>query len=404
MKQLRILFLINLILYFTGSSLYPLFPLFDAALGATPATIGLHLALISGSNAVGIALSGRLVARVAPKRLFIAASLLGILALLALVWANQLWQVVVATSLLWLSGGFVYALATLYGGLIAGDGNRGRSFGLLVLASPAGAVLGGLIVGGAIVRLGFSAAFLGLAVLWLAIPALVLLALPDLRAAARDAGEQLTTAPRVKVALGLPFYLMMGMAVLAAAAAGVGNISLNLSMQSLQFSPQAISTTTVVSGLVAIPVTFYIGGLSDRIGRRRVLLANFVMLAAVVIGLMRAGSLWHFWVGAAALMMAGLVTNSMTSALATDLLPRASLERGLPLLMSVMTMVGIPASLGSGYLMQLRGPAAAFAVAGALALGALGALALLSAGPRIRPFTVANARFGRRLARRPASA
>jgi MFS family permease len=400
MKQLRILFLINLILYFTGASLFPLLPLYGAQFGATPAVIGIHLALIAGANAIGIALSGRLVARVAPKPLFVAASLLGVAMLFWLAHVTQLWQVMVATALLWLSGGFVYALATLFAGLIAGDGNRGRSFGLLVLASPSGAVLGGLVVGGAIVKFGFAAAFTGLAVLWLAIPALVLLALPQTDP--EGAAPQAASAPRQKTALGTPFYFMLVMGVLAAAAASVGHLSLTLSMQALRFSPQAISSTTVISGLAAIPVTFYLGSLSDRVGRRRVLLLNFVMIAVVVIGMMRAAALWHFWLGAGPLMMAGLVNSAMTSALATDLLPRASLERGLPLLMAAMTMVGIPSSVGTGYLMELYGPPATFALSAVLALAAMSALALLSGTPRFR-FRLASRTggvFGRRLARR----
>ena len=51
MKPLRTLFLINLILYLIGSSLYPLLPLLDAQYGASPALIGVHLALLAGSNA-----------------------------------------------------------------------------------------------------------------------------------------------------------------------------------------------------------------------------------------------------------------------------------------------------------------------------------------------------------------
>jgi MFS family permease len=398
MKQLRILFLISLILYFTGASLFPLLPLYGAQFGATPSLTGIHLGIIAGANAVGLALAGRLVARVAPKRLFVAASLLGAAMLLWLAFVTQFWQVVLATSLLWFSGGFVYSLATLFAGLLSADNNRGRSFGLLVLASPSGAVLGGLIVGGVIVRLGFSAAYIGLAALWLLIPALVLLALPQ------PEGIELRTtssAPRPKIALGTPFYLMLIMGVLAAAAVSVGNLSLTLSMQALQYSPQAISSTTVISGLAAIPVTFFIGSLSDRVGRRRVLALNFVLITIVVVGMMRAAALWHFWLGAAPLMMAGLVNSAMTSALATDLLPRASLERGLPLLMAAMTMVGIPASVSTGYLMQARGPALAFAVAAGLALVAMTGLALLGGAPRlVLPGTAAG--FGRRLARRPA--
>jgi hypothetical protein len=57
--------------------------------------------------------------------------------------------------------------------------------------------------------------------------------------------------------------------------------------------------------------------------------------------------------------------------------------------------------VSTGYLMQARGPALAFAVAGGLALVAMTALALLGGAPRlVLPGGAAG--FGRRLARRPA--
>lgn len=375
MKPLRTLFLINLILYFTGSSLYPLLPLLDADYGAQPALIGVHLALLAGSNAAGMTLAGRLVSRFALKALFIASALLGTAMLIWLAVASVLWALMAATTLLWFLAGAIYSQATLYAGLIAEEGSRGRSFSLLALASPLGAVLGGLAVGALIVYLGYSPAFLVLALLWLAIPALVLLTLKE---RAPDTIQAEPISPGRKAPLGRVFPLLLATAILAAAAAGVGQIGINLTMQALAFTPEAISSTTVVSGFAAIPVIFFAGALSDRVGRRRVLLLAFLLIAVVGAGLMRANLLWHFWLGAAPLLMASLISSSVLTALATDLLPRHTLERGLPLLMAAMTMTGIPSSLGAGYLIQSAGPLATFAVATGLALAALIALFLLS--------------------------
>lgn len=375
MKPLRTLFLINLILYLIGSSLYPLLPLLDAQHGASPAMIGVHLALLAGSNAAGMALAGRLASRFVLKTLFAASGILGTVMLVWLASASALWVLMAGTTLLWLLGGAIYSQATLYAGFIAEEGSRGRSFSLLALASPLGAVLGGLVIGALIVYLGYSPAFLVMALLWLAIPALVLLTLPE-RAA--ETAQSDFPSPGRKAPLGRAFPLLIVTAILASAAAGVGQIGINLTMQALAFSPEAISSTTVVSGLAAIPVTFFAGALSDRVGRRRVLLLNFLLIAVVGAGLMRAALLWQFWLGAAPLLVASLVSSSVLTALATDLLPRSSLERGLPLLMAAMTMTGIPSSIGIGYLIQSAGSVAAFAAATGLALTALLTLILLS--------------------------
>jgi MFS family permease len=402
MKQLRTLFLINLILYFTGSSLYPLLPLLDADYGAAPALIGVHLALLAGSNAAGMAVAGRLASRFAWKRLFIASAVLGTAMLFWLAAASVLWALIAATAILWFLGGAIYSQVTLFAGLLADESSRGRSFGLLALASPLGAVLGGLAVGALIVQLGYSPAFLALALLWLAIPALVILGLKEKAAETAQTG---VISPGRKAPLGLPFLLLLATAVLAAAAASVGQIGVNLTMQALHFTAEAISSTTVVSGLAAIPVTFFAGALSDRIGRRRILLLSFVLIALVGAGLTQATLLWQFWLGAAPLLVASLVSSSVLSALATDTLPRPSLERGLPLLMAAMTMTGIPSSIGAGYLIQAAGSVGTFGVAAGLALASLATLLLLAVLERpAATFARPLHRFGQRLDRRPARA
>jgi MFS family permease len=396
-KQIRTLFLINLILYFTGSSLFPLLPLLAASYGATPALIGLHLALLAGSNAAGMAVAGRLASRIALKYLFMVSAFLGAAMLFWLAAVSVLWVVMAATTILWFLGGAIYSQATLLAGLIADEDSRGRSFGIMVLASPLGAVLGGLAVGALIARLSFGAAFLVMAVLWLAIPLLVHLALIE---KAIETVQASPSSRRRKAPLGSAFPLLLLTAALASAAASVGQISINLTMQMLSFTPQAISSTTVISGFAAIPVTFLVGGLSDRVGRGRILLFNFLLIALVVGGMTRATLLWQFWLGAAPLLVGSLVSHSVLSALATDLLPRTSLERGLPFLMAVMTVTGIPGSIGAGYLIQTFGPVTAFSTAAILALAALAALLALSATSR--PIAGRSLLVSRRLARRAA--
>ena len=73
-----------------------------------------------------------------------------------------------ATTLLWFLGGAI-TRSHAHAGFIAEGGQPRRSFSLLALASPLGAVLGGLVIGALIVYLGYGPAFLVMALLWLAI-------------------------------------------------------------------------------------------------------------------------------------------------------------------------------------------------------------------------------------------
>ena len=61
--------------------------------------------------------------------------------------ASSLWQVVILTALVWFSGGICMALVNISTGLYAGSEKRGKWFSVISLASPFGAIVGGLTVG-----------------------------------------------------------------------------------------------------------------------------------------------------------------------------------------------------------------------------------------------------------------
>ena len=81
--------------------------------------------------------------------------------------------------------------------------------------------------------------------------------------------------------------------------AGAGNLGRSLSMNERAFSNAAITTTAAVGGIVSLPFPLALGWISDRVGRKTVILASFLAGAASLLLLIVSRSLWEFWAVAA---------------------------------------------------------------------------------------------------------
>lgn len=370
-RQQLLLFLTNFVMYFTGMGLFPLLPPYAARFGASQTTMGIFLASLSAMNAVGAILASRLLARYEVKRLFIFFGAVGVPALLLLPLAGNLALVIGATGAVWFSGGFVGALLNVLTGLAVPADARGRAFGLLYLASPIAAVLGGAILGAVVGQFGYAPAFFLLTILWSLIP---LFGLMLQKTEGIETAPDNAATPR-PARLGKTFYLILGSALAIMAAIQVGNIAALLTMEAQQFSTSAISSTTVVSGLLTIPVALFAGSLADRIGRRTLLLLSYLLVILTVMPLATASELWHFSAGISLLMVATTVARPGMSALAADLLPPARLQRALPLLDAGIMGVGVVGSAGAGYVLEAFGPAGVSTFSVTLAL--VGGIALV---------------------------
>ncbi|HZD09913.1 MAG TPA: hypothetical protein VE553_01120, partial [Candidatus Binatia bacterium] len=78
--QQKIFFLTNFILFFTGNGLYPLLPLFAGGFGAHSTTIGLFMASLSATSAVGALTAGRLLLRFSSRTLYVIIGAVGVAA------------------------------------------------------------------------------------------------------------------------------------------------------------------------------------------------------------------------------------------------------------------------------------------------------------------------------------
>jgi MFS family permease len=371
-KQFLYLFASNFAVLFTGMGLFPLLPLYATSLGATPTIVGIYFAIIFGANALGPVTVGWLSRRVPAKQMFVAAGVWGAVALALLSVATTLWQAIVLTSIIWFTGGVSLTLVSIFVGLQTSTANRGRSFSLLAVASPLGALFGSIVVGQIVARYGYGAAFFFLTAVWSVLPIIGMLRLPRQQQASLPEATNTAAVNGAGSAspFGRVFYLLLAVCFMGALALNVGQLGTPLSMQALAFSAASIASTSTVGGLITIPVVLFIGALSDRWGRERLLMSAY-LLAATGIGLLTvATQLWHFWLAAALVMVAANASGAIASALATDLLPPSALSRGLPWIGVMGSGAGILSFAAAGMVIDYLGPMVLFTVGAVIALTA----------------------------------
>lgn len=374
-KKLIFLFLGNFTIVLAGMGLFPVLPLYAAQFGATRTEAGLYLTIIYIAITVGSFVPGWLADRVPPRLLFMAVGTAGIPVLVLMGQVRTFWPLVLLTAVAWFCGGVGLALLSVFTGMVADEDKRGKSFSLMALATPLGALIGGAMVSWLLARHDFTVVFWVYGATWLVMPLIGVLALPrqtDSRAAAASGGSKPLPLP-----LGRTFYLLTVISLLAATAMNIGRFGTTVSMQLLDFSAGAVASTATVSGLVAIPLTFFIGGLSDRLGRKQFLALGYALSAVGVLLLITAVDLWHFWLAATLLLVSRTASDTVSAALATDLLEPAALARGLPLLNGLTRAGGIISFVGAGVAMDYLGVTRLYGLTAVLALVATGQLFFL---------------------------
>jgi MFS family permease len=352
-KQLIYLFLCNFAILFVGFGLFPLLPLYAVEFDASPSFIGIYLAITYIAISIGSILAGQLSERLPRKTLFAAAGLLGIPSLILLGQAESLWQVVILTALVWFAGGVGLSIANVLTSLHTTPSTRGRAFGLTSLASPLGAMIGGVIVGQMVAWQGYPLMFAALAVVWTMWPLLAIWKIEDkpICIPANPKPQAVSSAHRP----GTVFIFLLVTVLLASMTVSVVRLGLTMSMKAGQFSASDVSTANAIGGLVTIPLTLMIGVLSDKLGRKRFLTLGYLVAAASAMMLIAAQQLWQFWAVSSLVLVARSVITSMSPAYATDLLSRKALGRALPLVGTMNWVSGVIGFAGSGYMMDLFG-------------------------------------------------
>ncbi len=369
-KQILRLFVCSLVIWTMGNGLLPLLPLYATKLGADSAAAGYYLAFSYLALAAGALSAGWVSDRFQHRKLpILIAGLVVIPATWLMGQATDILSLSLLTAILWFCGGLALALVGILTGLSAGEGERGKIFGILSLTAGLGALIGGLSTGYIVEHWGFPTMFTGLAgfsILW-PLSAFFL---------AEDEVNQVRVngGPVKAPGMGHAFYLLFTVSLIAAITGFIVVLLRSLLMNNLGLGAMAIASTGAIGGIVTLPLPFLVGWLSDRQGRKNFLyfgyLAGFVSICVLALSSL----LWHFWVVVVLQSFSGSVNTPIGNALATDLLPPQVLGKGLALYNAAGWIGGVLGFAGGGYALKNFGLTPTLIIGGCLALIAIGLL------------------------------
>jgi MFS family permease len=260
------------------------------------------------------------------------------------------------------------------------ESQRGLAFGFHRAADTGGAVIGLLIALGVVWATQAASVELGqrtfqIVVLASLIPAA--LAVLSLALGARDVPvtRQRERPVIAFKGLGKPFLTLMVI---------VGLFDLGNSSDAflvLRAQERGLSVTGILGMLVTFNLVYTLlstpaGSLSDRVGRRRVIVGGWLVYAAIYLGFALAGAGWHVWLLYALYGVYYGLAYGTTKAMVADVVPAELRGTAFGTYNAVLGLLDFPASLIAGLLWQGLGswrgfgPSAPFFFGAALALGA----------------------------------
>jgi MFS family permease len=260
--------------------------------------------------------------------------------------------------------------------------NRGRAFGFNRAMDKAGGFIGLLLAATVLYATERDAVTLT----WETYQWLVLLAVvPGLAAVAIIAKwvEDQAAAP-VKVSarllwseLGGRFWAFIAIVTVFT----LGNSSdafLMLRAQTVGLTLLEIFLVIAVFNLVISATSTKGGALSDRFGRRNLIVVGWLIYAAIYLGLAFASSAWHMWALYAGYGLYYGAFQGASSALIADLVPQHLRGTAYGIFNGALGVAAFPASLIAGILWDWYGPAAPFLFGAGVSLLAVIGLFVLS--------------------------
>jgi DHA1 family multidrug resistance protein-like MFS transporter len=351
-RQLLAICLCFSLISFEATSTVGVMPVYVVQLGADAAATGLYLAFnffgVTVGNIIGGWLSDRFGQR---KRIALSSIFFWIPAALLIGRATSVTGVILTTGLMWVPGGIAVATLNSILGLSAGAKERGRVFGWVALASGIGALIAGLAGGGIAERWGFPALFVAMAVA-AGVMLVIATTIRDVAADTTPRPQNTPTAPAVtKAGLGMTIYMLLLANLFARLGPTVSDLGRPLVMLQLKMDTTDISSAIAFSSAATLPLPLILGWLSDRIGRKRLLILFYALGAVGILLLSIASASWHFWLSAALVAVIN-ASNGVGQAYIADLSNPKTIGQSLSLFTSsgfIASMIGLG---GAGYVMQ----------------------------------------------------
>lgn len=243
---------------------------------------------------------------------------------------------------------------------------RGSAFGFQRAMDTAGAVGGPLM---AFLILAMHPTDYRLVFLLAFVPGLIAVALVALLVRERGAmGPLGASLPRLSLSSFDQRFRLFLLAVLVFTLGTPSNAFLILRAQDVGIAATLIPILWGAFNLIYAVSAWPAGALSDRLGRKTLIISGYLLFAAVFVGFALAGAAWQVWLLFAAYGLYYGATDGVQRAYAADLSPAHLRGTAFGLYHTLTGLALFPASVVAGLLWQSLGPAAPFAYGAALAL------------------------------------
>lgn len=150
-----------------------------------------------------------------------------------------------------------------------------------------------------------------------------------------------------------------------------------LQAQNLGITVSGILVVLVMFNLIYSMISTPAGSLSDRVGRRRLIIGGWLVYAAIYLGFAFAQAAWQIWVLYVAYGLYYGMAYGTANALVADLVPEALRGTAYGTYNAIIGILAFPASLIAGFLWQGVGSWAGFGPSAPFLFG--GSLALIAA-------------------------
>ncbi|MDW8073683.1 MAG: MFS transporter [Nitrososphaerota archaeon] len=260
----------NLLNSFALGVTFPFFSIILERGGLTPSQIGLAFTVGNLAGGLFSYYIGKLSDRIGRLKMLVSMTLLTGLSFMLLFVESQPLVTVMIFTLLMMGGGAASTIVTAYS-IDALDGariSRGSGFGAISMVGAVGWVPGTLAGGVLVSVLGLRPVFLFAGVI-IGLSALTCYGLAESRLEKKDDGVSFSSRGLLT---GPPGFLLTIITLAFVADASIASFFSLHMINSLGASPLEVSAAFAIMGLSEIPAMIYLGKLSDKVGRRPILL------------------------------------------------------------------------------------------------------------------------------------
>lgn len=338
-------------------------------IGAGSIAAGVIISIAFAALAISTIIGGN-VARVFHKR-STGITLSAFICIPSVWFMGQTTNIVVFTILfgmVWFFSGVQLVLTQIIAAHTSHNDQRGWIFGVLGTAGALAALIGGMTAGEIVLHWDYEALFLVCTIAYV----MVIIASMVISDVEQEPVEKKLTLPTPKKPFDISQAIII--LILASSVAHVASFIIGMArplmMNNLNFDPSAITSVIAISGLISLPLPIVAGWLSDKFGRKPILIGAYLVTAIGAGLFLSADTLVQFWV-AQAFFSVLACTMVVGTAFVMDTVSTENVDMGVSFFATTPWIGAVIGSTTGGFSMEYLGTTVTFEIAIALIIVAV---------------------------------